>query len=237
MFLVKNLKEIIEHPLLSLSIIGNLILIESLLSIDNAAMLATMVKNLKEQDRNKAMRYGMIGAYFFRCVCLLFTSSLIKIWWLKTLGGLYLIFIGIKNLFFNGIKTNKFQKKYSFLQIIILLELVDLAFSIDNIFASVALSNNIILILLGSFIGIFSMRLMAKFITKLIDQYPELNHSVLFIIMVLGIKLVFTSFETHLFIFEKITKSKIIQEILFSLLIFFFFIFSILISWIKKVKK
>ena len=77
----------------SLIIVLNLILIESLLSVDNAAVIATMVLDLPPEKRKVALRYGILGAYFFRGVCLVFASWLIKIWWLKPLGGLYLLML------------------------------------------------------------------------------------------------------------------------------------------------
>jgi predicted tellurium resistance membrane protein TerC len=51
-------------------IILNLIIIESLLSVDNAAVLATMVMDLPKEQREKALKYGIIGAYVFRGICL-----------------------------------------------------------------------------------------------------------------------------------------------------------------------
>ena len=80
----------------ALLIILNLIIIESLLSVDNAAVLATMVMDLPKEQRKKALKYGIIGAYVFRGICLVLASWLIKIWWLKALGGMYLMY-----LFFN----------------------------------------------------------------------------------------------------------------------------------------
>jgi YkoY family integral membrane protein len=74
-------------------IIGNLVLIESLLSVDNAAVLATMVMDLPKEQREKALKYGIIGAYIFRGICLLFAAMLVKVWWLKPLGGLYLLYL------------------------------------------------------------------------------------------------------------------------------------------------
>ena len=73
----------------SLLVIFNLVVIESLLSVDNAAVLATMVMDLPKSQRKKALRYGILGAYVFRGLCLLFAAMLIKVWWLKPLGGLY----------------------------------------------------------------------------------------------------------------------------------------------------
>ncbi|WP_185861208.1 DUF475 domain-containing protein [Blattabacterium cuenoti] len=230
----KYITEIIHNPFLSISIIGNLILIESILSIDNAAVLASMIIDLKKKDRIKAIKYGIIGAYCFRGLCLLFASILIKIWWLKPLGGLYLIFLGLnhflkKNYTPYDLKKND-PKKNSFWKIIFIIEMTDLAFSIDNIFASVALSNNLILIFLGVCIGIFSMRLIAQFFIKFMEKFPELKHSAFFIIIILGIKLVFYSnkYISDLFLF-------FFSEKIFSFLTFSVFIFSIFLLWIKKV--
>src|ERR1700761_7565080 len=89
-------QQIINEPLSALAVICNLILIESLLSVDNAAVIATMVLDLSKEDRKKALSYGIIGAYIFRGACLLFASFLIQIWWLKPLGGFYLVYLFVK---------------------------------------------------------------------------------------------------------------------------------------------
>ncbi len=69
-------------------VVVNLIIIESLLSVDNAAVLGTLVMDLPRSQRAKALRYGIIGAYFFRGVCLLLASWIINFAWLNALGGL-----------------------------------------------------------------------------------------------------------------------------------------------------
>jgi predicted tellurium resistance membrane protein TerC len=56
-------------------IIGNLVLIESLLSVDNAAVLATMVMDLPKEQREKALKYGIIGAYIFRGICFICSNA------------------------------------------------------------------------------------------------------------------------------------------------------------------
>ena len=100
MHLEELLQQIINKPLASLSVVVNLILIESLLSVDNAAVLATMVLDLPKDQRRKALRYGILGAYVFRGICLLFASLLIQIWWFKPVGGIYLFVLAIKYFFF-----------------------------------------------------------------------------------------------------------------------------------------
>jgi YkoY family integral membrane protein len=185
-------------------IILNLILIESLLSVDNAAVLATMVMDLPKEQRNKALKYGIIGAYVFRGICLVLAAWLVKIWWLKPLGGFYLLY-----LFFDYVKTKKTQKKQDdtlnkeenkiykytlglfgkFWSTVILVEIMDLAFSIDNVFAAVAFTDNIYLIWTGVFIGILAMRFVAQSFVKLMEKYPFLEASAFIVIGVLGLKL------------------------------------------------
>jgi YkoY family integral membrane protein len=185
-------------------IIGNLIIIESLLSVDNAAVLATMVMDLNKQDREKALKYGIFGAYFFRGVCLLFASWLIKIWWLKSLGGLYLLYLCIHYFLKEATpqpeddtldkKSNWFYRKTlgllgPFWATVALVEIMDLAFSIDNVFAVVAFTDNFYIICIGVFIGILAMRFVAQGFVKLMERYPFLETAAFIVIGILGLKL------------------------------------------------
>jgi YkoY family integral membrane protein len=185
-------------------IIGNLIIIESLLSVDNAAVLATMVMDLNKQDREKALKYGIFGAYFFRGLCLLFASWLIKIWWLKALGGIYLLYLCIHYFMKEATpqaeddtldkKSNWFYRKTigllgPFWATVALVEVMDLAFSIDNVFAVVAFTDNFYIICIGVFIGILAMRFVAQGFVKLMERYPFLETAAFVVIGILGLKL------------------------------------------------
>ncbi|GGH70687.1 YkoY family integral membrane protein [Filimonas zeae] len=258
-------QQIIDNPLPSLAIIGNLVIIESLLSVDNAAVLATMVMDLPEKDRNKALKYGIWGAYIFRGFAMLFAAFLIGIWWLKPLGGLYLLWLVVdqfkdkvgygekgaavfKILSLGGLlwaikadatvniymlwsfralagiyilyqlyaltrKTEHHDKEgevsksdnaiYKFFQnkigpfwsTIILVEVMDMAFSIDNVFAAVAFTPNILLVCIGVFIGILAMRFVAQTFVKLMERYHFLETAAFIVIAILGIKLILSLYE------------------------------------------
>jgi YkoY family integral membrane protein len=201
------LQEIINNPLPSLLIIGNLVLIESLLSVDNAAVLATMVMSLPKDQRKKALKYGIFGAYFFRGICLFLASFLVKIWWLKGLGGIYLLYLAIdwwlkrNNRKQVQAEEEEIKKEGStlynatvgrigkFWATVITVEIMDLAFSLDNVFAAVAFSSNIIIIMTGVFIGILAMRFVAQGFVKLLEHYPFLEGCAYLVIALLGIKL------------------------------------------------
>ncbi|RYZ53653.1 MAG: DUF475 domain-containing protein [Sphingobacteriales bacterium] len=201
-------RQITDQPVASLTVVANLILIESLLSVDNAAVLATMVLDLPKDQRKKALKYGIIGAYVFRGICLLFASVLIQIWWFKPVGGIYLLLLAIRHFFFrkkeNSVQTieEELEERHKswlyrktlgafgpFWATVILVELMDLAFSIDNVIAANAYTSNIILIWTGVFIGILAMRFVAQGFVRLMERYPFLNTCAYLVIAILGTKL------------------------------------------------
>jgi YkoY family integral membrane protein len=204
------IQQILDNPGASLAIIGNLIIIESLLSVDNAAVLATMVMDLPEKQRDKALKYGIIGAYVFRGLAMIFAAFLIKIWWLKPLGGLYLLYLVYD--FWKGKQTETTEDDFidkksnwlyrvtvgslgNFWATVALVELMDMAFSIDNVFAAVAFTPNIILVCIGVFIGILSMRFIAQWFVKLMGKYSFLETAAFIVIAILGIKLSLSLYE------------------------------------------
>ncbi|MBL4678741.1 MAG: DUF475 domain-containing protein [Mucilaginibacter sp.] len=198
-----------------LLIILNLIVIESLLSVDNAAVLATMVLDLPKKERARALRYGIIGAYVLRGLCLLLAAWLVTIWWLKPLGGLYLMYLAFD--YFKGKLSKKKEGEGSeeesvdknknwlykstvglignFWATVALVELMDLAFSIDNVFAAVAFTDHVFLIYTGVFIGILAMRFVAQAFVKLMEKFSFLETIAFMVIGVLGIKLTASLFE------------------------------------------
>lgn len=244
-YIFEHLKDILNHPIYSFIVICNIILMEGLLSVDNAAILATITLKTNEKDRKKILQYGIIGAYLFRGICLIFASFLIKIWWLKPIGGVYLIYIGCKYFFIR--KKNKKQKNssYKFIYSILLnnfwsnvfyIELIDLLFSIDNIFTAVAFSKNLILIYIGVFIGILTMRFIVNIFIKLMKNYPELQNSAFLVIIFLGLKLISSIFEffyPYNFIIKMI--NSFYSEIITSIITIIIFIIPLLINKKNKI--
>ncbi|QXV64130.1 DUF475 domain-containing protein [Mucilaginibacter sp. 21P] len=192
-----------------LLIILNLIVIESLLSVDNAAVLATMVLDLPKEQRARALRYGIIGAYVLRGLCLFLAAWLVEIWWLKPLGGLYLLYLAFDYFKGKASKKNDTEDEGeesvdknknwlykstvgligNFWATVALVELMDLAFSIDNVFAAVAFTDHKFLIYTGVFIGILAMRFVAQAFVKLMEKFSFLETIAFIVIGVLGIKL------------------------------------------------
>lgn len=195
-----------EKPLNAVFLVLGILLLEVILSFDNAAVLATMVKELPKEQQSKALRYGILGAYIFRGIALILVEQILEIWWLKPIGGLYLLWMAIshfgkstKKEVAEEVKETKKSLLYRstvgiigvFWSTVLAVEFMDIVFSIDNIFAVVAYTDNIFLVCTGVFIGIIAMRYVAKYFVVLMDKYPFLEKSAFIVIGILGLKLCF----------------------------------------------
>lgn len=196
------------------SIVVALLLLEAVLSFDNAAVLAAMVRKLPMKDRKKALLYGLVGAYGLRFAAILLASFLIANPILKVIGGGYLLFIGVKH--FIGVMRHKqdHHKAHELRQpgflvrmgvpalliVIIQIELIDLAFAIDQVIVAVAFTPKIWLIVIASFVGILFLRLAAAIIARVMDWLPLLEHMAYVAVSYVGVKLILlyeVSFINH----------------------------------------
>jgi YkoY family integral membrane protein len=131
-----------------------LIVLEGLLATDNALVLAIMVKHLPEEERKKALFYGLAGAFLFRFGSLFVISFLVDIWQVQALGAAYLLFMAFNHLIRKWVKSKsgdaeqsevqemenkKPVKKAGFWMTVLKVEVADIAFAIDSILAAVAL--------------------------------------------------------------------------------------------------
>ena len=64
-----------------------LVVLEGLLSADNALVLAILVLGLPRDQQQKALRYGILGAFVFRILATLLAVHLIQLGWVKLIGG------------------------------------------------------------------------------------------------------------------------------------------------------
>jgi len=190
------------------------IYLEGILSIDNAAVLGAMVSGLPVEEpipwprflrflsaplrflgsqRSAALKVGLLGAYLGRGLMLFFANLVIHNPWLKILGGLYLIKLAFENL---GQEEEEQQHakqsriaRLSFWHVVLGVELADLAFSIDNVVAVVAISDDFWLVLFGVAIGILTMRFAASVFTRLIAREPILEPAAYIIVLTIGVEL------------------------------------------------
>ncbi|GIP02697.1 MULTISPECIES: TerC family protein [Paenibacillus] len=193
-----------------------LIALEGLLAADNALVLAIMVKHLPENQRKKALFYGLLGAFVFRIGSLFLISFLVDVWQVQAIGALYLLYISINHTLKHFIKgkkptedakpkPDKPKKQSGFWMTVFKVEVADIAFAVDSILAAVALAvalppsglaniggldgGQFIVIFLGGFIGLIIMRFAASYFVKLLQQRPGLEVAAFLIVGWVGVKL------------------------------------------------
>lgn len=183
----------------SWAVIGTLVMLEGLLSADNALVLAMMVKHLAPGQQRKALFYGIIGAYLFRFLAIGIGTFLIKIWWIKIIGALYLLWIAIKHFIVHGKASGDAGgRKSGFWRTVLAVELMDIAFSVDSVLAAFGVSEQIWVLYLGGIFGVMMMRGVAQVFLGLIECFPELETTAYIIIIVIGLKMMGAALNYHL---------------------------------------
>ncbi|WP_379158039.1 TerC family protein [Paenibacillus sp. sgz5001063] len=202
----------------SWGIIGSLVLLEGLLSADNALVLAVMVKHLPKEQQKKALFYGILGAYLFRFLAIGLGTYLIKFTLVKVLGALYLFYIAYKGLFKGGDDGETENKGTSFWRTVLMVELMDIAFSIDSVVAAFGLSDKVWVLFMGGILGVLMMRGVAQLFLKLIAKFPELEQTAFLLIAIIAGKMLAGAFgfEMSHVVFFTILISVFVGTILYS---------------------
>lgn len=177
--------------------VGLLVILEGLLSADNALVMAIMVLGLPRADHRKALRYGLIGGFAFRILATMLAVYLIHAAWVKLLGGLYLLYLTYEHFAARsreGAQSEPPKAKpafglSAFWATVVRVELVNLAFSVDSILVAVAMSRKTWVVVTGGLLGIVTMRIVAGRLIELIRKYPALVDGAFVIIGWVGIKL------------------------------------------------
>lgn len=184
-----TLSELVE----GLPIILSLVVIEGLLSVDNALAIAAMASELPEKQRRLALQLGILGAYLFRALALAFVGWIISNPWVKIFGAAYLIYLMCAHLTKEHKKKGQLgaPKKAGLWMTVLSIELMDLSLSVDNVVAAVALSNKLWLVCTGVFIGILALRFLAGACIGLIGKYPVLSSTAFLLVGYVGFLLLF----------------------------------------------
>lgn len=207
-------------------IVIQLIFLEGILSIDNAAVLGAMVSPLSDKEhvhwaqslawlgrildpllgpqRTAALRAGLLGAYVGRGLMLFLATLIIQNPWLKVLGAAYLIRLALDNL---GMAEPGEEDAHvhplevnSFWAIVLTVEITDLIFSLDNVVAAVALSNKFWVVMLGVAIGILLMRFAAGLFSYAVEREPVLKTTAYILVLLIGLELILEEFAGWFFV-------------------------------------
>jgi tellurite resistance protein TerC len=161
--------------------------------------LAHPVHRLLGGQRPAALKVGLLGAYLGRGLMLIVANFVIHNPFLKILGAAYLIKLAFENLGEpepgeeDQVGTQKVEGK-GFWGVVLAVELADLAFSLDNVVAVVALSDNLYIVMFGVFMGIVTMRFAASIFTLMILKEPILKPAAYIVVFNIGTELLLDEF-------------------------------------------
>jgi len=151
-----------------------IIAIDIILGGDNAIVIALACKNLPEKKRKLGIFYGALGAIVLRVIMVFFATTLLLVPGLKIVGGLLLIWIGVKLILDNqknhDINVKQESNLFAAIKTIII---ADFVMSLDNSVAIAAAANgDISLVIFGLLLSVPIIIWGSSLILTLIDRYP-----------------------------------------------------------------
>jgi YjbE family integral membrane protein len=151
-----------------------IIMIDLLLSGDNAVVIALACRNLPTAQRKQGIIFGVGGAILLRVILTFFAVSLLALPYLKLIGALLLIWIGVKLLLpedeYSEDNIKAETKLFAAVKTIII---ADFVMSLDNVLGvAAAAKGNTFLLVFGLLISIPLIAWSSQLVLKVIDRFP-----------------------------------------------------------------
>ena len=169
-----------------------LIALEAVLSADNAIALAAIAQGLEsETQQRRALNFGLLIAFILRVALILTAGWVLQFWQFEVLGAAYLLWLVYKHF---TAETDNSEHHHgprfaSLWQAIPVIAFTDLAFSLDSVTTAIALSQEIVVILLGGTIGIITLRFMAGLFILWLEEFERLEDAGFITVAFVGIRL------------------------------------------------
>jgi YkoY family integral membrane protein len=171
-----------------------LVVLEAVLSADNAIALAAIAKSIKEPElQRQALNIGLIAAYILRIMLILAATWVVKYWQFELLGAIYLLWL-VVNYFFTTEAETAVSDKHtlnfkSLWQVIPTIAITDLAFSLDSVTSAIAVTEETWLIIAGGTIGIIILRFLAGLFIRWLQEYTYLEDAGFITVGFVGLRL------------------------------------------------
>jgi len=168
--------------------------LEAVLSADNAIALASIAQGLTEPKlQRQALNFGLIAAFVLRMLLILTATWVIKFWQFELMGALYLLWL-VWEYFSSESEADDgtVHHKHNFTtlwQVIPLIAMTDLAFSLDSVTTAIAVSDKIWLIVTGGAIGIIALRFLAGLFIRWLGEFVHLEDAGYITVALVGLRL------------------------------------------------
>jgi YkoY family integral membrane protein len=169
-----------------------LIALEAVLSADNAIALAAIAQGLEgEALQRRALNFGLLIAFVLRIALILTAGWVLQFWQFEVLGAAYLLWLVFKH--FTTVTDDEAHhhgpRFNSLVQAIPIIAFTDLAFSLDSVTTALALSKDILVILLGGMIGVITLRFMAGLFIHWLEEFEHLEDAGFVTVAFVGLRL------------------------------------------------
>ncbi|AHJ26599.1 DUF475 domain-containing protein [Nodularia spumigena CS-584] len=169
-----------------------LVLLEAVLSADNAIALAAIAQGLEDKElERKALNFGLVVAYVLRISLILTATWIQKYWQFELLGAAYLLWLVFQHFTSEEAKDDHHHgpRFNSLLQAIPVIAFTDLAFSLDSVTTAIAVSQEKWLVLTGATIGIITLRFMTGLFIRWLDEFKNLEDAGYITVAFVGLRL------------------------------------------------
>lgn len=192
----------ILHLLTSISLAAliNIIIIDIVMSWDNAIIIGMATKDLDPKYRKKAIMIGIILATVLRVIFSIFVVYLLQIvglklaWWILLLYVVWTFYKGLRN---NESEHSNIKTAASFSAAIWTIVLADVSMSLDNVLAVAgAAHDNFVLLWIWLVISIILMAFASNIIAEKINKYPQIQWVWLLVILFVAIEMILSGSKT-----------------------------------------
>ena len=188
-----------------------LIILEAVLSADNAIALAAIAQNLKDPKlQRQALNIGLVGAYVLRMTLILTATWVIQFWQFELIGAFYLLWL-VFDYFTSSESENNTEETtnttgaISLWQVVPTIAMTDLAFSLDSVTTAIAVAEDTWLILVGGTIGIITLRFLAELFIRWLKEYVHLEDAGFITVGFVGLRLLLKVVMPELIVPEWVT--------------------------------
>lgn len=153
--------------------LGSIILANVVLSGDNAVVIALAARSLPPQQQKKAIFWGSAAAIVMRIVLTLIAVEMLKWPWLKVVGAVLLVYIGISLLGEDDGGEGEHREVGGMMAAIRTILVADLVMSLDNVLAvAAAAKGDTLLLILGLGISIPLIIFGSTLLLKVMERFP-----------------------------------------------------------------
>lgn len=178
----------------------NIILIDIVMSGDNAILIGMATRKLQGAERKKAIFFGISLATILRIVLAFFAVFLLSLVGVKFAGGLLLLYVVWK--FYRELRAPSHEehhidaKKAGLMAVIWTILIADFSMSLDNVLAVAgAAHENVAALGIGLVFSIILMAFASNLIARYLDRYPQIQWVGLFVILFVAVEMILSGTE------------------------------------------